>query len=394
MTATMTTVNAILKEVYEGQIQTQMSDEVVALKRIERTSAGVVDTVGGKYVTFPIRVRRNAGISYRAENVALAAPGRQGYAAVQIGLKYGYGRFEVTGQTMELAESNYQAFASAMDGEMDGIKRDLAKDEARITYGNVSNGAMTFINDTATSASHVVLSVQYLTIGDVVDVLIASTGSATGGGTALTIDNIVESTLTVTFSASIGPTATTMAIYRTGNRLLEPTGFQQMMNTGILYGIDPAAQPLWVSTRNAIGGVLTELQMIAACDTARRKGGKTSVIFTSLGVRRAYFNLLTQQRRFVQTKEFTGGFQGLAFNYGSEIPVVEDVDCPAGHMFFVDESRVKKYRKREWYFADDDGNVLKWVKDFDKWEGLAKQYWELGTSQRNAHVVNTGITES
>jgi len=221
MTATMTTVNAILKEVYEGQIQTQMSDEVVALKRIERTSAGVVDTVGGKYVTFPIRVRRNAGISYRAENVALAAPGRQGYAAVQIGLKYGYGRFEVTGQTMELAESNYQAFASAMDGEMDGIKRDLAKDEARITYGNVSNGAMTFINDTATSASHVVLSVQYLTIGDVVDVLIASTGSATGGGTALTIDNIVESTLTVTFSASIGPTATTMAIYRTGNRLLE-----------------------------------------------------------------------------------------------------------------------------------------------------------------------------
>jgi len=167
-----------------------------------------------------------------------------------------------------------------------------------------------------------------------------------------------------------------------------------MMNTGILYGIDPAAQPLWVSTRNAIGGVLTELQMIAACDTARRKGGKTSVIFTSLGVRRAYFNLLTQQRRFVQTKEFTGGFQGLAFNYGSEIPVVEDVDCPAGHMFFVDESRVKKYRKREWYFADDDGNVLKWVKDFDKWEGLAKQYWELGTSQRNAHVVNTGITES
>ena len=394
MTATMTTVNAILKEVYEGQIQTQMSDEVVALKRIERTSAGVVDTVGGKYVTFPIRVRRNAGISYRAENVALAAPGRQGYAAVQIGLKYGYGRFEVTGQTMELAESNYQAFASAMDGEMDGIKRDLAKDEARITYGNVSNGAMTFINDTATFASHVVLSVQYLTIGDVVDVLIASTGSATGGGTALTIDNIVESTLTVTFSASIGPTATTMAIYRTGNRLLEPTGFQQMMNTGILYGIDPAAQPLWVSTRNAIGGVLTELQMIAACDTARRKGGKTSVIFTSLGVRRAYFNLLTQQRRFVQTKEFTGGFQGLAFNYGSEIPVVEDVDCPAGHMFFVDESRVKKYRKREWYFADDDGNVLKWVKDFDKWEGLAKQYWELGTSQRNAHVVNTGITES
>ena len=56
----MTTVNALLKEVYEGKIEDQKNEEVIAVKRIESTSEGVVDTVGGKYVTFR-SARRNAG---------------------------------------------------------------------------------------------------------------------------------------------------------------------------------------------------------------------------------------------------------------------------------------------------------------------------------------------
>src|SRR5262245_30041139 len=131
MGATMTSVNAALKEVYEGKIQSQVNDEAVAIKRVEKTGEGVVDTVGGKYVTFPIRVSRNSGISYRAENAQIAPPGQQGYAAVQVPLRYGYGRFSFTGQVMELAETNYQAFANMADEEMDRLKTDLVKDSNR-----------------------------------------------------------------------------------------------------------------------------------------------------------------------------------------------------------------------------------------------------------------------
>ena len=95
--ATMATVNSMLKEIYEGKIEDQKNEEVIAVKRIESSSENVVDTVGGKYVTFPIRTRRNTGVSYRAEDTALGAAGQQGYAAVQVPLKYGYGRFRVTG---------------------------------------------------------------------------------------------------------------------------------------------------------------------------------------------------------------------------------------------------------------------------------------------------------
>jgi len=398
MGATLTTVNSILKEVYEGRIQNQLNEEYNALKRLERSSDGVVDTVGGKYVTFPIRVTRNAGISYRDEEVQLAAPGQQGYAAVQIRLKYGYGRTRLSGPTMELADSNFQAFASALDEEMNRIKDDLAKDSNRIAYGNAGgNGAIAFISDTTTSATHTVDNAQYLQVGEIVDVLVAASGSATGGGTALTINSVDYTTNTVVFSSSIGATTTGHAIYRTGNRLKEPEGIRSIViDTGILQGLDPATQPIWKAVVNTAGGnrPLAESLMIRVCDDVRRNGGKVSVIFMSLGVRRAYFNLLTQQRRYTDTKNYSGGFQGLPFNYGTEIPVVEDVDAPPNQVWFLDESKWKVYQRKEWSWADEDNSVYKWVADFDSWQALMRKYWQIGISQRNANGLLDKITEA
>lgn len=396
MVANMTTVNAALKEVYEGRIVSQLNSEVVALRRVESSSEGVTETVGGKYVTFPIRTKRNPSISYRAEEIALAAPGQQSYAAVQVSLKYGYGRFKITGQVMELADTNFQAFSSMLDEEMTGLKDDLVKDENRITYGNTLNGVLAKITDTTTSATHTVDTVQYLSVGMIVDVLDSGTGSAAAGVVAATINSINTATKTIVLSATTaGATTATSAIYRTGNRGVEPNGnFQNITaSTGPLFGLDPATEPSWAGSTTAIGGILTETNMIKACDGTRTNGGKTSVIFTSLGVRRAYFGVLVGNRRYNDTKEFGGGFTGLAFNYGTEIPVIEDVDCPPGDMYYMDETKIKKYRRKPWFFADDDGAVLKWDRDYDRWEGMMKQYWEIGTSMRRAHARHTGVTE-
>ena len=134
--------------------------------------------------------------------------------------------------------------------------------------------------------------------------------------------------------------------------------------------------------------------MIDLCDKIRKQGGKTSLIITSLGVRRSYFNLLVQQRRYPNTKEFSGGFTGLAFNYGTEVPLVEDVDAPPRRMYFLQEDKFKIYRSREWHWMDDDNSVLKWVTDFDSFEALLRQYSELGTNRRNAHGRLDDLIES
>jgi len=410
MVATLTTVSALTKEIYQGQIQDQLQSEVIGLARIEKTSRGVESTVGGKYVTFPIRVRRNQGIGYRQENEQLQAGGQQGYASVRVGLKYGYGRVRLTGQTMDLAETNEQAFANAMDEEMQGLKDDVRKDTARqfygtgqgiLTYTNAAGAASATFMATLSGASAVPWT-QYLEVGQVVDIVTLGTGAIKASGRVINAINTATGAVTLD---AVATWAVGDVLVRTGNGPVsstvnrEVTGLGSIVtNTGSLFNVDPATEPIWAATVDANGGVnraLSETLMISNVDAARTKGGKTSVIFTGLGARRSYFNLLTQQRRFTGVQEFQGGFKGLAFAAGNDdIPVVVDVDAPPNNMYGLDESSLTVYREKPWYFMNADGSIWKWVHDFDAFEAVLKQYWEIGTNRRNANWVIKDITES
>lgn len=400
MTASLTTVAALLKEVYGPRIESQQQEETVTIKRIQRTSDGVTQTAGGKYVDFPIKVGRNHGISYRQEWEALGNPGKQKYDEVHVPLYYGYGRVKLSTQMMELAETNYQSFASAMDEEMDGLKDDVVKDQNRIIYGN-GNGLLASVATDmgAPGNSFVVDSVNFLEIDQPVDILVISSGAALV--TARNITAINEATKTVTVDgAAFTATNPEHGLFRPGNfaggTQREPTGWGKIVSATLpLHGIDPATQPKWASSVVSAVGALSEGVMIELMDKIRTKGGKPSAIFTSLGVRREYFYLLSQQRRFNDPKTFEGGLVGLAFNYGAkEIPVVEEIDHPEGEMNFVSEDKMKIYRTKPWHWSEEDGNVLKWVQGYDGWEAYMRQYWEVGTSNRNHHGKLTGITTS
>lgn len=395
MTATLTTVNNIAKEIYQGKIRNQLNEESIGFKRIERTSEGVESQVGGKYVTFPIKVRRNSGIGYRNELEQLMAAGQQGYLSVRIGLKYGYGRVRLSGQVMDLVESNYQAFANAMDLEMNGIKNDIAKDINRIFYGDGTGTVATAtagLNNTVTVAS-----TQYLEVGMKIDIL-----DATGVTPRVSNREITGiAGLVVTFDGASATTTvvTTDIIVRTGNFGREPQGLKSLVAaTGTLFNVDPTTDPVWKAYVNSNSGTpraLSEGLMILGTDEVRRQGGgKTSLILTSLGVRRAYFSLLSQQRRYTDVKTFDGGIQGLAFHNGREIPVVDDLDCPAGVMYLLDESSFKIYRDKDWSWLNQDGDIWKWVTDYDAFEAILKQYWEIGIHSRNANGVIKDITEA
>jgi len=396
MGATLTTAAAVAKEIFEDYgVVKQLSDEAIALKRIESTGDGVETTkVGGKYVKFPVRVRRNPGIGYRNELETLPVAGNQGYAEVRTGLKYGYGRLQVTGPSMRLLDTDVQSFVDIVDDEMEGLKDDLVKDSARIAYGDAT-GAMAVLSGThTTSGVFQVADPQYLAVGDVIDVV--STGG-TVRGASRTITAI--SGTSVTYSGSdITTDANTDLVVRTGSFSREPNGLSSIIKaTGALYNIDPATEPVWASTVDSNGGTnraLSEGLMIAMVDAIRRKSGKRpTVILTSLGVRRAYFNLLQQQRRYTDTKKFDGGFEGLAFHVGQEIPVVDDPDAPANKMWMPNEARIKVYRDSDWKFDDTDGATWARVPDVDAYEARVYKYWEVGIQQRNCHGLITDITE-
>jgi hypothetical protein len=225
-----------------------------------------------------------------------------------------------------------------------------------------------------------------------VDIVDAATGlTVKAANRMITAINYATGVVTLNgaaFTAAIGDIAV-----RTGNYGREPQGLKSIVSaSGVLFTLDPAVEPKWKSVEDNTGGALSEAKMIAMCDSLRLNGGRPSVIFSDLGSRRAYFNLLTTQRRFTTTQKFEGGFTGLTFAYDEDIPVVTDVDAPNGKMWFLREDDFKVYRSKPWYFDDKDGSVWKWVVDFDAWQALLKQYWEFACERRNTQGVMTGIT--
>lgn len=393
MPATMTTISALTKEIYEPPLQKQLNDDVVALKRLQKTSEGVTSEVGGKYVVFPIHVSRNNGIGARLESEALPTAGQQGTAAARVQLKFLYGRLQLTGQTIELADSNVQAFTSALDLEMNGLKRDLTKDLNRQVYGD-GIGGVARITAAVTSTTFTIAHNYWLQIGMAVDIT-DSTGVTIKASNRI-VTNITATSVTVSGAAQavvIGDLLT-----RTGSSTKEWTGLGKIVTaTGTLYNVDPTVYPVWTAEVDSNGGTnraLSEGLMINMADRIRFRGGNTTVILQNLGVRRAYFNLLSQQRRFTGTKDFGGGFSGLAFTTDAgDIPAVVDVDAPPNTQYFINEKELKWYREKDWSFMDRDGSMWQRVVGFDAYEATLYQYSELGTHRRNSHGVIQDITE-
>lgn len=396
MPATMATVAAITKEIYESKLQRQLNEETVALKRLEKTSEGVTNEVGGKYVTFPIHTQRNPGIGARLENEQLPNAGNQGTAAARVGLKYLYGRVRLTGQTMKLVKTNTQAFVSALELEMDGLKNDLKKDQNRQVYGN-GIGGMASITTPVTAATFTVAHTKWLQLGAVVDVTdVTGVTIKAAGRTVTAITPGTPGSVTIS-GANVAVVATDL-LTRTGSSTKEWTGLASIVRaSGTLYNVDPTTTPVWTSEVDSNSGVnraLSEGLMINMVDRIRERGGNTTVIFQNLGVRRAYFNLLTQQRRFTDTKQFDGGFTGLAFTTDQgEVPIVVDPDCPPNTQYFLNEKELKWYREADWSFMDDDGSMWQRVIDFDAYDAIMVQYSELGTHRRNSQGVIVDLTE-
>jgi len=404
MAATLATIESYLKEVYQGRIREQLNDEIVALKRITRSGSGVTNEVGGKYVTFPIHTRRNSGIGSRFESEALPTPGQQGHAAARVGLKYAYGGVQLTGQAISLSDTDSKAFAKALDNEVEGLKNDLKKDMNRQVYGS-GNGAIGVASGANTGATVPVYDARLFQVGAVVDTQTGNTVDNSG----LVIDSVDVAAGTVTFTTTPGTALADgdiivrkgSGVSASGNR--ELTGLAAIVSdSGTLYNIDPSTEPEWKATVDDNSGTLRALSeslMINMVDSTRTKGGSTTLILQSLGVRRAYFNLLSQLRQTVNTQQFTGGFTGLAFTTDQgEIPVVADPDAPLNKQWFINEDALTYYRDEDWHFIDRDGSMWKQVRDtngdYDAYYARMVEYHELGTDRRNSHGVIEDITEA
>lgn len=83
MPASLTTMNAALKEYWENALAYQLNDKTLLLNRVDATN----ENLYGEQAIIPVHNARNVGVSSRPEYGTLATAGAQGFAQASYQLK-------------------------------------------------------------------------------------------------------------------------------------------------------------------------------------------------------------------------------------------------------------------------------------------------------------------
>jgi len=119
----------------------------------------------------------------------------------------------------------------------------------------------------------------------------------------------------------------------TGNSGKDWNGLGNLVEaSGTVGGIDRSSYSWWRSYEDNTATALTLAQMSTAYNSVSVGNDHPDMVLTTQTLFEKYEALLQPQLRYTDTKTADAGFQNLLFKAG---PVVYDVHCPAGVMFFL-----------------------------------------------------------
>lgn len=121
----------------------------------------------------------------------------------------------------------------------------------------------------------------------------------------------------------------------TGNSGKDWLGLAAIVDSaGTVGGINraTAGNEFWRSYEEGTAGALTTADMTTAYNTVSVGNDHPDMVLTTQTLFEKYESLLTPQLRYTDTKTADSGFQNLLFKAA---PVVYDVDCQAGVMYFI-----------------------------------------------------------
>lgn len=392
---TLAAADAILKDQLVGPIVNQINDKTYALDQIERDSDHIDQT--GRRSIVPLHVGRNRGRGGRGAGGTLPNAGRQSYADAIIKTTYQYSAIEVEDAAIEASTSNEGAFINILLGESKGCAKDLRKDVQRQLFGT-GDGLLATLKATAEETKTLELdSVQYIAVGDPVDVLVKATGEKSEGIEAVTVvKREGGSTKKIELSEKVKKATTSYGVYISGDRNNEINGFRNIIaknrtlheinseTAGNEYFNAAIREAGTSATATAVAGESLFEQL--ADDVGFSGQGEVEVFLTSRGIRKRLADTYQSQKRLNDAQMVTihGGYKAIFVN---EIPVIADDDCPRGWAFGLNKESFRWFQQAApgWMDAPQGNGGIFHLKDGSVagtkqaiWQAWFKWYCNLG----------------
>ncbi len=409
---------AALKEFYGTAIQETFNYEVLLKRYLEESSK----KWDGLRVNFPAHTARNLSVAARAEAATLPTAGQQSAVSVYVTPAYLYGRIDLTGQVMAAAGKN--AFAEALSYEMEKVKDDFSKDVGRQVYGEGLGILAQVSPGTSSTSSQIALDNQFkkpgqpgarfmevgmiLQIGNTSCSDVATTGSpvlvcattiqANSGTTydllthSSCLDLGGDGSLTYVFSYGIYGKADPKGLELKGLRAIVDDITQTNLygltagynGNSALFNVDRGVVKGWNSVVDQNSGterVLDSYLLQRTMSKIKKASGKDpDIMFGEYETVDAFWDSVAGDRRFA-SKNFDAGVDTLTFNGKT---MVKDLLAPYNELYMLHKPALKWYVLKELGFADDDGNVMKNVTGYDRFEAFLRMYAQLGAGEEAA----------
>jgi len=323
-------------------------------------------------------------------------------------LAYMYGTFNISRQLMKASKTGGHSFIRTIDELVMGVA-EAQKQELNFSFWGDGSGSLSKI----TQASGAVTAGVLFTVDDASKLepgMVIDTFAAKTGGTASLDSKIIDQVDVLNNKISLTTTETVSQnhlIFREDSR-----GQYGMGLVGLVDGADSQGNRILATVQNvtrssnlwADAGVLdnngsnrslTVKLVQQAFEVPEILIGKTpSAIYSNYGVRRAYFDLLQADKRYVNMMKLDGGFSALEYTGGKDpIPWIADRHAPKNQAFFVHEPELCIYSATngiEW--IDEDGSILDRAAD-DSFSARSAWYGTLASHLFKSSAVLRDISE-
>ena len=360
MAVNLTNADNALKSYYLEAVSEQLDNGVNPfLAQIKKTS----ENVWGKEVKKLAVHGLNGGIGAGTEDGDLPAARGNHYVQFTSTLKNLYGTIEISDKAIRASENNSGAFVSLLNSEMNGLINSSSYNLGRMLFGD-GTGKLAEVSEVTANNVIALDNIVGLIEGMIVDFR-DEDGEIIDGATEreiLSIDKVYKK-ITVSGSTLTDDDVEEGSIVTVhGSYQNEITGLSAIFDNSIsdIYGVSKTTNP-WIKpyVKENVGNI-TETAIQTALDSIEEAGGEpANLIVTSFGVRRALINLLSTNKRVVDTVDLAGGFKAISFN---GIPVVADRFCPRYTMYMLNTKDFALHQLCDWqWLTGDDGKILRQV---------------------------------
>lgn len=361
-TYTISSADPLLKEYYVPPIIELLNYKTFMIDKIERDAEHIDFT--GRRAIFPAHIGRNRGRGSRGDNSGLPTAGHNTDVDAIVSMRYHYYAMEITDPTIKAAERDAGTFANLLTRETKSLGKEMKKDMNRQVWG-LGTGSLTALRENSTTKTVKVTSVQYLGVGDIIDVLVTTTGAKSEGVQgAEVIARTAGATPSVEIDKELTGTATTAySVYIAGSRSNESDGVQNIVNKNrTLHSInsETAGNEYWnAKVLSAEGNICGESLFEQGYDEVGATGvGDIETWVTTRGIKRRLADQYQSMKRANDAKavEVHGGYTAIFVN---EIPVVTDDDAPKKFAWGINMDSYRWYEmSAPMWLESKDGTIM------------------------------------